>query len=286
MSSISEIPNAKQIRYFTYLEWRRAGKPIQELARRYDLGSEVALYHVMRQDGFPVCEVCGDYTKDPAHCEEQEDGRRRKPGRGSGESVELPPAREAIPLFKEMLEVLREAIEGLEHRKEYFQDGRFVVETHLQGHAYDGGELVEFKGAFAGGGEQSPPEPLTSLIAIYILAGLPLEPLLSTLSREPADVDLDQLDLNIEGKRRKRGLTPGLKSKARNVARLIRGGILRPGAHTDEFSADQHDAAWFVYRLQQRGLTGKEIEQKLRKQGYGRQDVAWLRKLGVLPPTL
>jgi hypothetical protein len=70
------------------------------------------------------------------------------------------------------------------------------------------------------------------------------------------------------------------------VARLIRAGDLRPGAHTDEFSADEHNAAWLVYRLQQQGLTSKEIEQRLRNQGYGRQDVAWLRKLGVLPPTL
>jgi hypothetical protein len=142
------------------------------------------------------------------------DNRGRRPGQGAGERVELPPAKEAIPLFREMLDVLHEAIEELEHRKEYFQDGRLVVETHVQGHAYDGGELVEFKGAFPGGGEQSPPEPLTSLIAICVLAGLPLEPLLNTLNREPRDVDLDQLDRSIEGKRRKKGHTPGLKSKA------------------------------------------------------------------------
>jgi hypothetical protein len=216
----------------------------------------------------------------------ENDSQQRKPRRGTGERVELPPAKEAIPLFKEMLEVLREAIEELEHRKEYFQDGRFVVETHIQDHAFDGGELVEFKGAFAGGGEQSPPEPLTSLIAIYVLAGLPLEPLLNTLHREPGDIDLDQLDLSIEGKRRKKGHTPGLKSKAKDVARLVRGGNLRPGAHTGEFSAVTHEAAWRLYRLQQQGLTSKEIEQKLMKQGFGRHDVAQLRQLGLLPPAL
>jgi hypothetical protein len=85
------------------------------------------------------------------------DNRERKARRGTGERVELPPAKEAMPLFKEALDVLREAIEDLEPRKEYFQNGRFVVETHLQGHAYDDGQLVEFKGAFAGGGQQSPP---------------------------------------------------------------------------------------------------------------------------------
>jgi hypothetical protein len=127
---------------------------------------------------------------------------------------------------------------------------------------------------------------LTTLIAVYVLAGLPLEPLLSTLNREPGDVDLDQLDLSIEGKRTSKGHTPGLKSKARHVARLIRAGNLRGGANTREFSADQHEAAWRLYRLEQQGLSSKDIEQKLRKHGLGRQDVAQLRKLGVPPPTL
>jgi hypothetical protein len=217
---------------------------------------------------------------------EPKDESKRKARQGTGERVELPPAKEAIPLFKAALDELREAIEQLEGRKEYFQDGRFVVETHVQGHVYESGEWVEFKGAFAGGGKQSPPEPLATLIAVYVLAGLPLEPLLSTLNREPEEVDLDQLDLNIEGKRTSKGHTPGLKSRARQVARLIRVGNLPSGANTGEFSADQHEAAWRSLRLEEQGLTSKEIEQKLRKEGFDRQDVARLRKLGLLSPTL
>jgi hypothetical protein len=241
---------------------------------------------VLRQDGFPVCETCGDYTKEWAHCGQQEDSRQQKPRQGTGIRVELPPAKEAMPLFEEALDVLREAIDDLEDRKEYLQDGRFVVETYFQGPAYDDGEWVEVKGAFAGGGEQSPPEPLTTLIAVYVLSGLPLEPLLSTLHKEPAGADSDQLDLNIEGTRTSKGHTPGLKSKARHVARLIRGGNLLPGPTTGEFSADQHSAAWRLYQLKQQGFASKDIEQELRKHGFGRQDVAWLRKLGLIPPTL
>ncbi len=210
MGSIPETPNTQQTRYLTYLSWRRAGESIDQLARKYELGSASALYHVLRQDGFPVCEVCGDYTREAAHCEQQKDGGKRRGRQGTGERVELPPAKVAMPLFEEVLDVLREAIEQLEGRKEYFQDGRFVVETHVEGQAYDGGELVEFKGAFAGGGQQN----------------------------------------------------------------------------TGEFGADQHEAAWRLYRLQQQGLTKKDIEQKLRKHGFNRQDVAQLRKLGLLPPTL
>ena len=217
---------------------------------------------------------------------EPEDESKPKARKGTDERVELPPAKEAIPLFNEAVAMLREAVEELERRKEYYQDGRFVVETHVQGHAYEGGESVEFKGALAGGGQQSPPEPLTSLIAVYVLAGLPLKPLLSTLNRDPDEVDLDQLEQSIEGKRTSKGHTPGLKGKARHVARLIRAGNLRPGRDTGEFSANLHEATWRSYRLQQQGLTSKEIEQELIKEGFGRQNVARLRKLRLLPPTL
>jgi len=70
------------------------------------------------------------------------------------------------------------------------------------------------------------------------------------------------------------------------VARLIRAANLRPGRDTGGFRANEHEASWCAYRLEQQGLTRKEIEEKLIKEGYGRQDVAWLRKLGVFPPTL
>jgi hypothetical protein len=261
--------------------WRLNSDESEEYIATHRLGFESAehMYQQLKRWEWP------DWTVYPPSLK-REDERQRKARRGTGERVELPPAKEAIPLFEEVLDVLREAIDDLEHRKEYFQDGRFVVETYFQGHAYDGGERVEVKGAFPGGAQQSPPEPLTTLIAVYILAGLPPEPLLSTLNREPGDVDLDQLDLNIEGRSTSKGHTPGLKSKARHVARLIRAGKLRPGRDTGEFSADQHSAAWRLYRLEQQGLARKDIEQKLRKHGFNRQDIAQLRKLGLLPPTL
>jgi hypothetical protein len=286
MESIQKEPDPKVFNYLEFNALRKNGVSDGQIAKKYGFNQPATLYQKLRRDGFPVCEVCGDYSKETAHCEQPNDGRKRRARQGTGERIELPPAKEAIPLFREALDELREAIEQLEHRREYFQDGRFVVEAHVQGQAYDSGEWLEFKGALAGGGQQSPPEPLTSLIAVYVLAGLPLEPLLKTLNREPADVNLDQLDLNIEGKRTSKGHTPGLKSKARHVARLIRAGNLRGGANTLEFTADQQEAAWRSYRLEQQGLSRKDIEQKLRKEGFGHQDVAQLRNLGLLPPAL
>jgi hypothetical protein len=279
-------PDPRDLRYLQFVTDRNLGLPDTKIAANFGFESPQDLYQRLSIDGYPVCSECGTAPVTGKHCEQQKDGGRRRAGQGTGERVELPPAKEAIPLFQEALDELREAIDALEPRKEYFQDGRFVVETHIQGRAYDSGEWVEFKGASAGGGQPSPPEPLTTLIAVYVLAGLPLEPLLNTLNGEPGDVNLDQLDLNIEGRRRRNGHTPGLKSKARHVARLIRVGNLRSGPDTEEFSADQHEAAWRLHRLEQQGLASKDIEQELRKHGFGQQDVAQLRKLGLLPPTL
>jgi hypothetical protein len=150
---------------------RAEGTDDEEIAEklRFDSVEEM-------QEQLQEWELPGWLTGKPSSTTAAKANRGRRPGPSSGERVELPPAKEAMPLFREMLEVLREAIEQLERRKEYFQDGRFVVETHVEDLVDDGGEWVEFKGARAGGGEQSPPEPLTSLIAIYVLSGLPLEP--------------------------------------------------------------------------------------------------------------
>jgi hypothetical protein len=47
MGGIQKTPDDKQLRYFTYLAWRRTDKPVEELAAKYELGSVAALYHVL-----------------------------------------------------------------------------------------------------------------------------------------------------------------------------------------------------------------------------------------------
>lgn len=50
-----------------------------------------ALYKRLANDGFPVCEVCGETPAQPEHCKELE-GKRKRRATHAGENIELPPA--------------------------------------------------------------------------------------------------------------------------------------------------------------------------------------------------
>ena len=80
MSSVQEPPNDQQFMYLKYVTYRNGGQPIEQLVAEYGLRSPDALYRKLRQDGFPVCEACGRYSKSPDHCAR---GDRR--ARGVGE---------------------------------------------------------------------------------------------------------------------------------------------------------------------------------------------------------
>ena len=103
MSSAQETPNGQQLRYFKYLTWRKEGQPIEPPAAEYGLGSPQTLYCKLRQEGFPVCEVCGGYSVSSDHCSR---GDRRAHG-GEGDVIELPPAHEAKELFGQAMDRLR-----------------------------------------------------------------------------------------------------------------------------------------------------------------------------------
>ncbi|MCA1719275.1 MAG: hypothetical protein LC781_21445, partial [Actinobacteria bacterium] len=195
------------------------------------------------------------------HCEQNESKRKPPKARqGRGEAKELPPAADAISLFRDAVVRLKNDLTTLEARREYLKDKRFVVEylrsgeageswiRHRAGdftdahwrsfcleHGEDPGQDsidVPLDLLVPGGVSQTPPEPLTRLIGAYILADLPVEALLRKLHDEPETVNLEQLDLHINGKKSKDGKVPGLKTRASDVARLVRGGGLTPGRTT------------------------------------------------------
>jgi len=319
MSNIQEAPDDKQLRYCQLVVWRRAGKPVAELAAKYGLGSSNALYHQLRQDGFPVCEVCGDYSKSLGHCEQADGGRARRARSGIGQVQELPPAGEAIPLFKEALKTLAEKVDALRNRKEYFQDGRFVAEDEYHdpiiwprgpmsdeqwqklcesfGQDPDADTLELWDARFVEpvGAVQAPQEPLTSLIAVYILADLPLRPLLERLHFAPEAVDEAELVQHIEGEKvRKPGRDGkirtqhilGLKTKSAQIARLVRGGTLRPGPSTGTLSPGEQYIIWYIQQQEAKGVPEESIFRELReKRGLTRDDYARLRKFRLNAPS-
>jgi hypothetical protein len=106
---------------------------VDKIANDLGYGSPQALYKSLIQNGFPVCEVCGATPVAPDHCKRL--AKRRAKSANDGEVVELPPAREAIPLFRQII--------GLPNR---FLDGSlysYISERGLHSYAEDLRDLEE-----------------------------------------------------------------------------------------------------------------------------------------------
>ena len=164
--------------------------------------------------------------------EESSGENERKARSGIGSRRELPSAAESIPLFRQALQLLHEQTKLLESREEYLQDGRFVVqdehrapiiwtrphdmsdedwrvlcEKFGQSPGSDRFELWDSALVEPVGATQSPQEPLATLIAVYLLAGLPPEPLLKSLHFAPETVDTEEIKRHFDGVRRRSSST-------------------------------------------------------------------------------
>jgi hypothetical protein len=115
--------------------------------------------------------------------------------------------------------ILERDISLLSHRREYLQDERFVVKHEFSGEAGESFQRhyrrdmseadwrrycqqhgvdasldhfdVPLDYAAPGGVSQAPPEPLTRLIAVYIILGLPVDLLIKALHPGPEAIDMD-----------------------------------------------------------------------------------------------
>ena len=175
------------------------GFPEDKTSADAGCGSPEDLYRQLAQDGFPVCRTCGATHVGQGHCEDQIKKRKRKARRSGGEKRELPPAAAAAELFRGALIGLEQDVAELSRRREYIQDERFVVERHLSGDAGESYRTYHRDGTpeavwrefcerhetdpsldsctvwedriVSGGVSWAPPEPLTRLIAVYVLYG-------------------------------------------------------------------------------------------------------------------
>ncbi len=245
------------------------------------------LYQQLANDGFPVCTVCGDTPAGPGHCEKPK--KRRQPDLGSGHRVELPDAIAAHPLFRRALRELDERILLVDAEEGwlegYTEDGEFkgkhFVTQHVDrtgtefarredftaeawkgmcerhGVAFESEVLVTSPGsATAGGVNRAPSDWLTSLIAVYALAGLPLAPLVEALHRRPDAARWEELEGNLEE----------LRKAARHLAIRVRGGIVGSGRGVEEVSSDDHFAAWLVRSLEEEDAdSDEEMHERLKK---------------------
>lgn len=132
MSGISKEPDPRVLNYVKFYSARMQGMSEQDIARTLGFlnstgyPSPSTLYQRLQADGFPVCSLCGfTPTTDPFHCKKPE-GKLRKPPRRREAVVKLPPAHQAVPLFKDALKALAREIEELRDRQEIMQGERFV----------------------------------------------------------------------------------------------------------------------------------------------------------------
>jgi hypothetical protein len=289
MGSTQANPDERDLRYLKLIAGRHEGRPEKEIAASMGYDSPVDLYRQIKRDGHPICPTCGTTYPVEGHCEQPKGEYKLQARKAGGEATDASLGQQAIGLFQAALEIHQKNILDLERRREYFKDGRFIVEhaysgdagesckTHHRGDMSDADweaycrkhgkdpalDSFDVPADYVapGGVSQAPPEPLTKLIAMYILSGLLIETMLAALHPEPKNVDMEQLKLHIHGKKTERGIRPGLEGEARRIARLVRGGTLnRQGGAYDR-------------RAQPYGGRGRQVyTTQATKRGAGRKN--------------
>jgi hypothetical protein len=207
----------------------------------------------MRQElelwGFPAWFVEGDTPPKPK-VEQPDLEPRQKAGaqnegnepkaRTSGRVEKLPPARNAIPLFRGALEGLLRDNEELRYREETRQGRHYPYRLVSRKTPSDeewanfaelfGLDSVARERLYFGGGEikygtnhRAPLSPLPELIGTYLLAGGEIEPLVEALHPKPSEANWSEIGRYIEGAKVPGRKLDGIKSMAVRLTILIRG---------------------------------------------------------------
>jgi hypothetical protein len=240
-------------------------------------GSVEAMHKQLTNWGLPDW-ITGDTPKSS-----EPDKPERCGQTASEEPTELPPAHGAALLFYQALQKLNRAIGDLDNRKEYLQNGRFVAQEDTARGDWPEMDIEDGTLTIPLGGQQTPLEPLPALIAAYILADEPLEPLLEKLNKRPETVDKEQTQALIEGKKTSKGHVRGLKSVAGLIARGVRGGEIRASRTTGEFPPKIQNGVWYSQQLAQQGFTAKVISDRLKEADFSPSEISQVRKLNKLP---
>jgi len=212
--------------------------------------------------------------------EEVQSRKRKAQGQrwGEGEATELPAALDAAALLMKGLRELQERADNLWRRKEYLKEGRFVAGgtargaivyrresmpadewqfcCQMYGKDPDTTDVFNIPHEFNVplGGESSPPAGLPALIAAYVLAGEPIEPLIDNLHPNPSSIDAERLECVIEQ----------LNLSTNQLARLVRGGKVKRGPLPEGVPPAEHGAARDIQKLREQGKTDKDILEHLR----------------------
>jgi hypothetical protein len=246
----------------------------EEIAERLRYGSVEAMHMQHRRWDLPHWiahdeeATQGAKTSKPAPPETRTGSGRRKATKFE-EVTPLPPAEEAIPYFKGILERLLRDLEKLRGRDEFLQSGRFGAVSERDGERKAWGVLTV------------PPEPLRTLIAIVALrAGRARSPAMTKLLRllhpseakqastqfsrhtfpqwEPdsGEVNMGQLASHMEA----------LEKHADNVAKLVRGlERISDGRRPVEILSRDHAVIDLVRQRAAQGVPDQEIRDEVNR---------------------
>jgi hypothetical protein len=253
----------------------------EEIARKLGFASTEVMRIQVRNWGLPRW-----LTGDP---EDETDVEPKRKARGDeDDSVELPPARNALPLFEELLDGLRAETTWLSRRTEYLKDGRFVVghkwvtgreiphekigvmnryekkdfssEEEWEKFCREIGEDPAFDVVYESllppapsGASPVPLEPLVTLCALHVLRGGDQEELLEKLHYNLPYAPREQLA----------GIAARLRKEAWRYATGIRGGDVRTGRKAASLTEYEHEVAAYVNRRRGRGIADEQILEEL-----------------------
>jgi hypothetical protein len=287
---IQKSPDERDLRYFKLITGRLEKIEDEDIAEALGFGSPTALYQQIRADGHSICPICGTTYVEDEHCKQTE---KKRSGSAKGEQIELPPAKEAAPLFRGALDKLLEAVEFLQSDYESDSSSRYTKE-YLQGKLFFQYTREDIHWAPDLGGRtwrssarRLPGNWLTELIAAYLLVGGDPEPLTKKLHLNPDSLNREKLRKHIEGHRTPTGRKPGLLGSAEDVAILIRGGILDPGPRAGEFDVDEQFIHQLALQGQQEGYSDQQIVERLSEEGISssKAEIERLRSKNIPGPS-
>jgi hypothetical protein len=305
MNNLSNLERQRALDVTAMLAYlRREGKYSEEkIAQKLGFGSLEAMRIQLRNWELPRW-LTGSL-------EDKTSGKpKRKAREGKGDIVELPPTRNALPLFEELLDKLRAEATWLSRRTEYLKDERFVV-----GHEWITGREVPrektpvmnryekrdfsseeewekfcreigedpaadvayewLRSPAPGGASPVPLEPLVTFCALHALMGGETEALLERLHPDLSAAPREQLA----------GIGERLRTEARRYATGIRGGDVRTGQKAAPLTKYEQEIAAYVNRRRHKGVADEQILEELNDGalwGIGPITLDELKRLGGL----
>lgn len=303
--SIQEELDIRDQRYLFLLANRRSGKGDAYTAKMERFKSPRQLYQQLQYDGFRICAVCGATHVPLDHCDPTPKTRDRKV-KSLGEPIKLPPAENAIPLFERLLKRLHRELQTLRGREDYLLSKSKSKKFAAIGHD---GEKRKALGA----SWPYPPQPLTTLIAVYALvygdADSPgmwklieklhpsrpvevrermsdeiLERFKKKLDPRTAEYKLRRPDPRAVDMVKLKKAIRHLNEAAGHVAAVVYGGEYKEGSPTPRFAPRYQAIVERVAALHRQGLSNAEIAEDINalyegewfEEAFTEDEVQWL----------